>query len=484
MTPFATEFPVEANSNRAAFVFQVITWLRGVRQSTVLAERGDQQIDGESASLTAESGETLRLRTLDRDGAFQAIGFQHDIPDADGRLWRTEGVLRRGGGEEGQDLVRLRTQCIARFAGARLETPRKPYFIKTLLQDGWGGRDGMLHVADEPHWLEADEEAMRTARAVTLGHGSRHLPVIYISASGPGRWLIPRPQIEKLAYDLGGVAHVVVEPDRAFSFRLRDETAGANVYGGTFAIALPGRGIVRRLYLGWRLPDPQDLLALVREMALEIRGQMPADGWDWTELQEQVLRLQRQRHRNRLTEKETEELYEETIANLEEQVAQLKAQLAATADVKAQAPGVEYGVLPASLLDRVGPEIYAGEFTDRLRRAAQECSARDDALDPRSRAVLAAIAAALPPSPALAELLQDLKRATKDPKGIAGQLKWLLARHGYREKSDNKHIRLEALPGYVGLEAITLPKTPSDGRGLINLRKQIEKILGISNLSN
>ena len=484
MTPFATEFPVEANSNRAAFVFQVITWLRGIRQSTVLAERGDEEIEGEAALLSAKSGETLRLRTLDRDGGFQAIGFQHDFPDSDGRLWRTEGVLRRGAAEDGQDLVRLRTQCIARFAGVRLESPRKPYFIKILLQDSWGGRDGMLHVTDVPHWLGADEDAMSIAREVTLGRGSRHLPVIYVSATGPGKWLIPRRQIEKLAYDLGGVAHVVVEPDRAFSVRLREETAGANAYGGTFAIALPGRGIVRRLYLGWRLPDPQDLLALVREVALEIRGQMPAEGWDWTELQEQVLRLQRQRDRNRLSAKETEDLYDQEIAILKDRIAELEEQLASNADARVQPSDVEYGMLPASLIKRVGPEIYAGEFTDRIRKAAKECSDRDDVLDARSRAVLAAIAEALPPSPALTELLQDLKRVTKDPKGIAGQLKWLLARHGYREKSDNKHIRLEAMPGYLGLEAITLPKTPSDGRGLINLRKQVEKILGISNLSN
>lgn len=484
MTPFATEFPVEANSKRAAFVFQVVTWLRGMKHSTVLADRGDAQIDGDAAFLSAQNGEGLRLRTLDRDGQFQAIGFQHDFPDPDGRLWRTEAVLRRGAGADGQDLVRLRTQCIARVAGARLETPRKPYFIKTLLQDGWGGQDGMLHVTDQPHWLETDEAAMNVACAVTLGRASRHLPVIYVSATGPSKWLVQPSQIEKLAYDLGGVAHVVVEPDRAFSFRLRDDTAGANVYGGTLAIALPGRGIVRRVYLGLRLADPQELLALVRDAVLEIRGQMPAEGWDWTELQEQVLRLQRQRDRNRLSTKETEDLYDQEIANLKERIAQLEGQLASNADAKVQVPEVEYGILPASLLNRVGPEIYTGEFTDRLRRAAEICSGSDDALDPRSKAVLAAISAALPLSPALSELLEDLKRSTKDPKRIATQLKALLVRHGYREKSDNKHIRLEAKAGYGGLDAITLPKTPSDSRGLTNLRKQIERTLGITNLTD
>jgi hypothetical protein len=89
-------------------------------------------------------------------------------------------------------------------------------------------------------------------------------------------------QIEKFAFDLGGIAHVVVEPNRAFSFQLRDRTAGANAYRGTLAIALPGRGIVRRAYLGFRLPDVDDLLTFVHQATIGIRNQMPAEGWDWT----------------------------------------------------------------------------------------------------------------------------------------------------------------------------------------------------------
>jgi hypothetical protein len=76
-----------------------------------------------------------------------------------------------------------------------------------------------------------------------------------------------------------------------------------------------------------------------------------------------------------------------------------------------------------------------------------------------------------------------MKKATKDPKRVAGDLSKVLLRYGYREKSDNKHIRLEAKPGYEGLDAITVPKTPSDARGLLNLRKQVERTLGVTRLS-
>ena len=42
----------------------------------------------------------------------------------------------------------------------------------------------------------------------------------------------------------------------------------------------------------------------------------------------------------------------------------------------------------------------------------------------------------------------------------------------------------QALNGYDGLDAITLSKTPSNHRGLKNLRKQVEHALDITQLAN
>lgn len=366
----------------------------------------------------------------------------------------------------------------------RLAVPRKPYLIKTILSDGWGGEDGELSVSDCPLWLTDDDAGLKVASSVTLGRATRYLPVIYVSATGTSTWLLSHEQIEKLAFDIGGVAHVVAEPDRAFSFRLRDLTAGANVYGATLGIALPGRGIVRRYYLGFQLPDVEDLVPTIREVCVGIRSQMPAEGWDWTELQEQALRRQRERDRKRLSAAETENLYQEEIANLQDRIKQLEAQIVSRP--LEEAAMSDEGLFPAALLaKRLGPEIYPGEYSDRLRLAAKECGSRADqfGLDRRSKLVLEAITAHLPSSPALTELLEDLQRATKDSKRVSAELTNLLLRHGFQRKADKKHIRLEAMNGYSGLDTITIPKTPSDHRALMNLRKQVERTLGIAKLS-
>lgn len=489
--PLSTEFPVKATKSRADFVAEVVVWLQGTKYSTVLAPDSIQELDGENARLTAPngSGEELRLRELRDDDNWNAIGFRHDFPDDEGRLWRTECVLRRMAPGDGEDLVRLRTQCLAKASGARLKTPRKPYLIKALLKNGWGGTDGLLAVSDQPIRLDDTDEGLATARAATVGEAARWLPTVYISATGKETWLLNQREIGKLAYDLGGIAHVVVEPDRAFSFKLRNATRGQNAYGGTVALSLPGQGIVRQFFLGWQIQNPKGLADAVKGAATNLHGQMPASGWDWTELQEQALRKQRDAYKGTLSAEENEELFDELVKqndDLQAENRQLREQLRAVHLESSKAGAQEGELLNESFVRVLGPEVYDGEISDRLRFSAKTTLrvANQIGLDARSKAILQRVVDRLRVSPALAELSQDLERATKDPKRVAKELTALLGRHGYSQKSDNKHIRLEAKKGYDGLESITLPKTPSDIRGIKNLQKQIERTLGITKLGN
>lgn len=479
---FSTEFPVLASENRSAFVALVFGWLRGMKHETVLANRVISEVDGANVYLRSEQGEELRMRELEAGEGWTAVGARHDLPDNEGRLWRTECVLKRATGEDGQDLVRVRTQCIARSPGAKLAPPKKPYLIKALLKGGWGGADGQLAISDQPVWLEDTEDGLAMARAVTRGAATKWLPTVYISATGAASWILDRTEIEKLAYDLGGIAHVVVEPDRVFSFKLREETQANNAYGGTLGLAAPGQGVIRRYYIGWEIQSPEDLAAAVRSAASRLRSQLPASGWDWTELQEQFLRAQRARDANQLTEAESEKLYLDEIENLQDKIRELEQQLSSGAS---EGVGTDEGAFSAgNLVRKLGPEIYPGEISDRLRLAARTTlnAAEREGLDPRSTAILQRVLDRLPVSPALSEFLQDLSRATKDPRRMATDVTALLARHGYSHKSDKNHVRLDADKDYEGVGSLTLATTPSEYKGMKNLRKQIERGLGLTKL--
>jgi hypothetical protein len=104
-------------------------------------------------------------------------------------------------------------------------------------------------------------------------------------------------------------------------------------------------------------------------------------------------------------------------------------------------------------------------------------------VDRRSQSFFKNFLEKIPFSPARKELLEDLERATKNPKRAAAEISSLLLRHGYQEKADKRHIRLEGKSEYEGLDTVTVSKTPSDKRALMNTRKQIERALGISKLS-
>src|SRR5690606_21513892 len=136
---------------------------------------------------------------------------------------------------------------------------------------------------------------------------------------------------------------------------------------GTVGLSVPAQGIVRRYYLGWQIPDTRELGASIRTAATNLRGQMPAFGWDWTELQEQALRAQRKRDRNRLTSAESERLYLEEIENLQDKIGQLEQQLTS---IPADGVGTDEGEFSTdNLVRRIGPEVYPGEISDRLRLA-------------------------------------------------------------------------------------------------------------------
>lgn len=480
MMPFSTEFPVSPVATKAAFIAQVVGWLRGTQYSEVLSSGEGLDLSGDSAHLKSKSGEELRLRELVVGQGESAIGFRHDYPDTDGRIWRTEAVLS-GIGSANLPIVRVKTQCLAGRAGALIETPRKLFLVKAMLQDGWGANDGWLTVQDQPHAITDDDDGLFLAKAIVSGEASAFLPIVYVSTTKGSAWALSGVDVDKLAYDLGGVAHVVVEPSRSFSFKLMETTGGRNAYGGAVAVSIPVSGLVRRAFLGLQLPDARSLAVAVRQAVADLRSQMPASGIDWSELQEQALRNQRAKDRENLTFNQLEDSYLEEINELKEQVLALKLEKSASSEIPGQSKVTS---IMGSLSSVTGPEIYEGELSDRLCYAAQLAVEAADrvGLDIRSRHVLGQIAQLVPRSPALSDLKDSLRRATKDPKKVRHESEAVHLRHGYEAKSENKHVRLEAKPGLGGLESITLPKTPSDGRGLENLRKQMEHALGISQL--
>jgi hypothetical protein len=132
MRRFATEFPVRKIETPAVFIAHAYAWLRGMNNSTIF--NNINKIDEEKSSITllGECNEKFSISQLESVNNIEAIGFRHDLPDSEGRVWRTEVVLKKDLNSESHDIVRFRTDCIAVDNQAQLLLPKNPILLNLL----------------------------------------------------------------------------------------------------------------------------------------------------------------------------------------------------------------------------------------------------------------------------------------------------------------------------------------------------------------
>jgi hypothetical protein len=471
MATFATTVPLKPGFTATEFRREVARWIRGIRASTVLD--ADDVPDGgpDDRPLVTDAGEILTALRAGTEAAPAGLGVRHDLPDPQGRLWRTEAVVRW---HDGGAVLRVVGRCMARASAAPVLTPRRPHLLRSLIEAGWIERDQGLAVQMQPRLVSGHPDDLLLAAEITEGRAARFLPIVWVSAMAQAEWVLEWDELQRLATDLCGVAHVVVERDRAQSFRLRDLTGGRNVYGGNVGLSVPGEGFVRRFWIGWATPTADTLRDAVQAAALSACTTLPQGAaWEWHDLQAVVL----DQARGALwDDDETDALIrlaDAEIAEKTETIAQLRADLREAQRKLALAEQEGRG-----LADRIGAELWQGEFNDRLRALlAHACREASETWDPRSLAVFRRALGLLQPSRGLALTQAMLDRATRD-----GSFEATLLALGYVEKGRNNHLVMEAREGLEGLGPITLPLTPSDRRSAKNQRSQIEASLGLGRL--
>lgn len=111
----------------------------------------------------------------------------------------------------------------------------KPRIVKDVIKQLGGGFDGTcIATKTEPHFVE--EDALEFVADIINNASDNRLPIIYISKSNTGQ-MIAHPG--SLAYELCGMAHVLVEPSRDFSYKLKNLTNGKNIFAGAIGIHWP-----------------------------------------------------------------------------------------------------------------------------------------------------------------------------------------------------------------------------------------------------
>lgn len=466
MIVWATEFPIPSSTNPDAILSLATTWLKG---SPHLPFRNiDFPMVGEGETGAVDSnGHTVRLSRIGTEDNWW-VGCRHAWNELSHREWTTEIVAC---GSPSGARIGVRLDCNMLAVGLDLPRPKKPYVLKLLLETLGGGADSWLTVDDEPTYL--NESQVGDAAAVIEATTSVALPIVYVSAGADHR---PFVNPRRLAQWLAGMAHVIVEPSRHFSFALARNTNRRNPYAGAVAILWP-RGAERQSRL---LPEdfesPEEMAEkcadIVRQALASVR---PSPDLTWAYTQEllarrrvEVLRRAGSTELQQYVDAFDEEIRakDRRIEDAEREIGRLSAE-----NRRLEAFGEAADELFANTNE---PEYYPGEMRDAVLYALGLAVTSLES-DGRRWHIVQDVLATVKGSGTDVEMAEEVKKCFASSGDLTGSSRRTLENLGFEILDDGRHFR--ALYQGDGRYAFTISKSSSDHRAGKNLASQINRTL-------
>lgn len=466
MTSFSTEFPIDSKNTIAGVLRLACGWLTG-SPHTKFTEADFHEIpeSGErNVTVGIEHVTLAHSRTVD-----QELGGLRYERTEDGLAWTTSIVTLK---TQEKHLLSVQVVCEALSTAVRLPPPKKPYFIRQALTELGGGSDGEIPVADKPFLLSAGEETI--AAALILGTANNTLPIVYVSAGFKDTHLINPIELAKY---VSGMAHVVVEPNRPFSHRVKILTKSRNVYGGTIGVYWPQSEAKRAYFLREDASNPRTLaIEVSKDIRIALSNRRPRTNCTWVHLKETIARTR------------LEELKASGSTALEEYVAAFDAELAAkqalvtaaeheinrlTAEVRRLS--VSEQTASGGLLQQ-GEEhdLYEHEIKDIVLSALQE-AIRASREGSRRQHIFRDLLGANIDSGARQRIADEIKTLFKTYRDMDSKIRSALARLGFDLSEDGKHYK--AIYQGDSRYTFTLPKTSGDHRAGKNMASDINNTL-------
>lgn len=467
MLSFATEFSVDANRTTADFLHAMVTWISGSPHTSLAADRLQEIQLKDEASVQSGNERVQSLVSSSTDVDLAGIRYSRHDDDLE---WLTTVVFSRTSSDA---WVGIRVECESQHAAARLPSAKKPVVVRTVLDSLGGAADGPLPIRDQAHIL-AHADIDLAAKLIRGDAGCR-LPIVYVSAQFQGGHLL---DVNRLAADLSGMAHVVVEPNRPFSVRLQLEVDSENVYGGTIGIYWPEGGGRRAFFLGGEYSTPGHLAVAIKdEVRAALLNRRPIARCTWAYVRETASR--QAIHSLKASGSKALEDYVKTF----DQEIEAKDQRLEDAEKEIQRLHNELrkyearaGTASGGLL-RLGRErdVYPNEVLCILLDAIEDAATRVPE-DSRRQHVLTSVLEAnkLDGSPLEAHR-EQLKKLLRGMTTIDGKMRRDLEDMGFSISEDGKHFKLV----FQGDDryTYTLPKSGSDWRGGLNAASDIARLL-------
>lgn len=281
MVQYSIEFPIDGKSSVADVVRLAHEWIAGSRHTKL--KKKDFDVLPENSEVTVSNiGESVTTG-LAKVENLEIGGVRWIHAERENLEWTTAVVATR---TENECLLSIQVICEALSTASRLPEPKKPVFVGQVLNRFGGGMDGQIPVAEKPFILNEDEVAI--AAALMSGAAGNKLPIVYVSATYQGSHILD-PKI--LSKALAGMAHVIVEPSRAFSATLREETDSRNVYGGNVGVYWPESNARKSYYLENSDEDATVIpLSIAKDVRVALANRRQRTNCNWLYLKEMISR--------------------------------------------------------------------------------------------------------------------------------------------------------------------------------------------------
>lgn len=463
MLVWATEFPATAGKSADDLLPVAKEWLVGSPHTEwTHAHFGDEPL-GETTTYRA-GGQIVAIARVEADGQRWA-GVQQRWVENGEHEWTTEIV---GYEHQGTLWISVRLDCNLLLPGLTLPVPKKPYLLKPLFERLGGGFDGILPIGNTP--IVLDEDEVDLAASLMLGTARTRLPVVYVSVGGRGFHAV---DTNRLAKWLAGMAHVVVEPSRTFSFTLSRHVGGTNAYNGSVGIYWPG-GVGEPAH--FRLQRSTTKAELERHLEGELRIALirvrPRSEGTWAALQAALshARLDQLRAMGSTKVEAYIEAFDIELTAKQQRLDEAEAEIRRLeAEIRRyHAFSRESG--EGFLKRGAEQDYYPGEMRDAVLKAL---AAGRASLMPDSRwmHLVDAVLSANPPSENRDEVIAGLKNALSKMTKFGGSEKRALELLGFTVSDAGKHAKAV----YYDDERymITVSKTPGDHRSGKNLVSDI-----------
>lgn len=168
------------------------------------------------------------LVAVEMNSDMNLVAIRVSILDEAEELWTTDIAFN-----EVQHEIQIRLAREKQIISADYDRNfRLPYFLRQLLRDNLGGFDGDLPVCDRPLFI--DDSNVNIIEELIKGKRFYSLPVIYVSH--PFYEEDYHIDVEELAKDMAGCAHVLAEVTTETTSMLRITNNEKNAYNGAIDI--------------------------------------------------------------------------------------------------------------------------------------------------------------------------------------------------------------------------------------------------------